>query len=372
MQSIFNLVCRFKDDAEFYLFSLDKDIDGSRPDEKITINSWSAGPNGEHIFYLPSFAIWKVFKMVREINPDTIFINGIFNISTTLLGLICGRFVGVRIILSPRGMLQQGALSVKPFKKKLFLRLFKFLGLHDNVTWHATDEQEVNDIKNILGRNMKVWLAGNIVKPPLSTLPCRPKEAGELNLVYFSLITEKKNLHVILEALLHVDIPVTLHIYGTLRDQDYWKKCQQLMQRAKVHQIRYQGVINPADVQGMLQRYHCFILPTKGENFGHAIYESLSTGLPVILTPHTPWTELVDLNAGIIVHEDQTDKWAWAITQFIGMNQHEYDNLSRGALEVANNYFTRSDFESAYSELFLEEKMNHDNDKPFKTPTLTL
>ena len=34
------------------------------------------------------------------------------------------------------------------------------------------------------------------------------------------------------------------------------------------------------------------ILPTKGENFGHVIAESLSASLPVIISQNTPWRNL--------------------------------------------------------------------------------
>ena len=36
-----------------------------------------------------------------------------------------------------------------------------------------------------------------------------------------------------------------------------------------------------------------FLLPTGGENFGHAIFEALSCGVPALISDRTPWRDLL-------------------------------------------------------------------------------
>jgi glycosyltransferase involved in cell wall biosynthesis len=42
----------------------------------------------------------------------------------------------------------------------------------------------------------------------------------------------------------------------------------------------------------LLQQAHFLFSPTRGENYGHAIAESLFMGLPVIVANTTPWRDL--------------------------------------------------------------------------------
>ena len=35
-----------------------------------------------------------------------------------------------------------------------------------------------------------------------------------------------------------------------------------------------------------------FFLPTRGENYGHVIFEALAAGVPVLISDQTPWRDL--------------------------------------------------------------------------------
>jgi hypothetical protein len=98
------------------------------------------------------------------------------------------------IVICPRGMLQAGALSVKPFKKKLFLSAFKNATLFKGVRWHATNEEEANDIAKHIHAKANSIVAYNIPKPPVINLTQSNKQENKLRLIYLSLITEKKKL----------------------------------------------------------------------------------------------------------------------------------------------------------------------------------
>src|SRR5690606_35406238 len=52
------------------------------------------------------------------------------------------------------------------------------------------------------------------------------------------------------------------------------------------------GSVEPARVTGLFSKYDSFLLPTRGENYGHVIAEALSVGTPVLISDQSPWREL--------------------------------------------------------------------------------
>lgn len=60
------------------------------------------------------------------------------------------------------------------------------------------------------------------------------------------------------------------------------------------------------------------VLLTAGENYGHVLAESLQAGCPVITTPTTPWTNVIQGGGGEIVSDSRDpvevaavlDRWA--------------------------------------------------------------
>jgi glycosyltransferase involved in cell wall biosynthesis len=246
-------------------------------------------------------------------------------------------------------MLQEGALRIKPVKKKLFLAALKFFQVFNGIRWHATDDQEKKDIACVIGSDSTSIVAANVPKH-LAEKKRKDKMKGQLRLVFLSLITEKKNLHVVLEALRSVKTPITFHMFGPVKDQSYWDKCQNLM-RDQIHEVSYDGSVNASEVQDKLSAYDVFILPTKGENFGHAIYEALSVGTPVIISQHTPW-QVAKGSGGMIIESENPDDWAKAIQRLVDLDAEQHAIMSKGAYSLARDYFFKNDFKSQYMKLF--------------------
>lgn len=320
--------------------------------EGIVADSWNTFASNVSVYYNDGPILRAIKNALDVRKPDIIYINGLFVPQYNWLPLLLSKQRRISVVIAPRGMVQAGALAIKPFKKKIFLATLKLLRFHDNVIWHATDNQELHDIKKIFGANSSVFIAPNVPKFPLR-ITRTTKAKNTLRLVYLSLITEKKNLHIVLEALRDIsDGNIIFDIYGPVIDKEYWGKCQPLMVNSK-HNIKYKGTLNPACVQETLALYDVFILPTRGENFGHAIYEALSVGTPALITPHTPWGYLEEQQAGLTVCSFRGSEWASAIQRIWSMKEEEYIQLSHGAFKVASDYFSKSEFREAYLKLFV-------------------
>ncbi|NOT76612.1 MAG: glycosyltransferase [Cyclobacteriaceae bacterium] len=346
IQSLYNIVGLFKADVDFYLFSLDHDIDGSKSEEVLPLEVWCKGPQNENIYFAEELSVFKVFKLIQNLKPDVILINGMFNLKTTIPGLIYSKLFKSKIIISPRGMLQEWALQRNSKKKKIFLTLLKFY-LKKNEIWHATDLQEEEDIHKIFGNKQRVFFASNI-----------PRQVGQLKsidfnstrdsikLVFLSLINPNKNLHLIIEAISKSSSRFTLDVYGPIIEKEYWKRC--LAMDFNKDQIQYKGPVLPWNVPSVLMNYHFFVLPTQGENFGHAIFDSLSAGVPVVISRKTPWKNIDTANAGFYIEIDDHTSLSNVLTEISQLTPDEYYVYKSGSIEYARNYWKQSSYHQDY------------------------
>jgi glycosyltransferase involved in cell wall biosynthesis len=258
-----------------------------------------------------------------------------------------------KIVLAPRGMLHAGALGLKSFKKKIFLKVFRALNFHKALYFHATDMQEVTDI-NCVFPEARVMHAENI--PRINSEPLgREKTGGRLRLIFISRIHPTKNLLFLLEVLagssLNGDLEVG--IYGNPEQSGYFEKCMILMQKIpKNILVEYKGGVPAHLVFNTIEKYHAFVLPTLGENFGHAIFEALSCGLPVVISDRTPWRNLNSLHAGWDISLSDKDGFERAIQELIDMTEETYNYWSNQSRSLAQEYMQQSNFDLKYSALF--------------------
>jgi glycosyltransferase involved in cell wall biosynthesis len=295
----------------------------------------------------------KTGELLQQISPAIIYLNIIFSTYFFLFPLLNIKKLSYqpRVVVCPRGMLQKGALVIKPFKKKVYLLLLSLSGLMNTAYWHATNEEEAKDIQKHFPKNRGIVIAANIPKPPFYKISIVKKEPGELRLVFLSLIAEKKNLLLLLELIKSSNRNVTLHIYGPVFEEKYWHSCKELIDQMP-DKVQYKGEVIPVNVQPILSQYHALILLTKGENFGHAIYESLSVGRPVLISNYTPWNNLQESKAGINMDITNLEDCKTTLEKFIDMNQEEYNSYCAGAHSAAIQYYNSLESEAGYKELF--------------------
>ena len=116
--------------------------------------------------------------------------------------------------------------------------------------------------------------------------------------------------------------------------------------------IRYMGEVLPDKVLDTFSQYHALFLPTKGENFGHAIYECLSIGRPVLISNETPWKNLEKENCGFDIPIEQPELFKIAIEKMFKTEQKSYDVICKNAQNLAMKYWAGHDFESIYMKMF--------------------
>ena len=148
-----------------------------------------------------------------------------------------------------------------------------------------------------------------------------------------------KNIEFLLNILMRVKVKVFLGIYGPIGDESYWNICKTLILKLPNNIIvKYFGDVHPSNVSKTFTQYDVMILPTRGENFGHVIFESLSSGTPVLISDKTPWK--ADINGAVkIIPLYNIDEWVKAIENYTLIDFNHISNLKNYSLGYADNYY---------------------------------
>ena len=116
--------------------------------------------------------------------------------------------------------------------------------------------------------------------------------------------------------------------------------------------IVYKGPAPSWKVPGILSQSHFLILPTEGENFGHAIFDSLSCRTPVIITRNTPWNDLDTSSAGFYVEPISVEALKVVLLNIASMTSLEFESYRAGSGSYAKQYWEGKDYKTEYSFLF--------------------
>jgi len=228
--------------------------------------------------------------------PDVVYLNSLFSVPFALHPLMAAQALGIPVVLAPRGMLGAGALAIKPFKKRVFLRVARALGWFRKVRWHASTEVERGEILAHFPR-ARVHTALNV--PLVQANALALKSEGPVTWIMLGRVQQKKNLHFALEALQNVDLKgrrLRVDLVGPAEAEAY---LQMLLGMSKPGlEVRHVGAVPPHELGPLWERSHALLMPTTHENFGHAVVEAWAHGRPVLLSDQTPWRGLSDAGLG--------------------------------------------------------------------------
>ncbi len=338
---------------QFFIFCSDTDLNGAAL-ENITVGEWTTYNACTKVWYADHEKISdSLVKQVEAIKPNVLYIIGIYSWHFNIVPLIYCK--APRKILSTRGMLHPGALSQKKWKKKIYLRLFKLLEYHHKVAFHATDEEEHKFISDYFGKVPLIFTAKNFPNK-LGGLPVANKEKGQLKLISIAIISPMKNILLVLKALEKMEDEIQYDIYGPVKDHDYWMLCKEQIKLLPGNvSVSWHGDIPPGEVAQALSGSHVFILPSKSENFGHAIYEALSAGRPVITSAKTPWNGLRESFAGLNISLENIEDMREAIVFFASMDENQMAHWSHNSIKYAEQAIDPGQIKMQYRKMFFNE-----------------
>jgi glycosyltransferase involved in cell wall biosynthesis len=353
VQSSVNMVNFLKSKYDIFIITSNKELDQSILNLSFEPNQW-IDYAGYKIKYSknPKNSLKEIF----QIQPDILFFNTFFSVYfNALLLKILIRKNNFKIVISLRGMLKPSALKVKFLKKIIYIRLLKFIRIEKKVTFQATNQLEASEISTYFSK-AKIEVINNIPFVNQSQNKENIKKQGSCKLVFASRLHPVKNLSLLLNCLKDVQSIIEVTVIGEWSNDSYKYECERLLkQLPKNISVNIQKSLPHKELISILYNFDVYVLPTKGENFGHSIFEALSVGLPVIISDQTPWKNLQKLQIGFDLPLNDSTLFSQKIDFFARMDQTEYQIWSDNAFLFAKKFIEEQQYTTKYDKLLQKD-----------------
>lgn len=201
---------------------------------------------------------------------------------------------GRPLVLSPHGMLGKDALRFSRQAKRVFWAFAQGQAVRQVNCFHATSEQEYEEIRNFGLKQPVAIIPHGVDTPPLDMVLAAPEHAHAPYVVSLGRIHPKKALDRLIQAwaLVVQEFPQwQLKIVGP-SEIGYADQLQHLINKLGLNTIQISGPIFGQEKLALLRDAELFALPTLNENFAMTVPESLVCGTPVISTKGAPWSGL--------------------------------------------------------------------------------
>ena len=342
-QTVKRLCMALADDFEFLVLA--RSAAPGEPSTKRFPDGWH-GLEFARVKHLPvRGGIAKgLLPLLRSTRHDLLWLNSVWDREFTLPALAARRFGAIprhSTLLSTHGELSDQALGLKPVRKRAMRAVLNHGRLLDDVVLQVSTPAEGVDVARYFPRS-DIFCAGNAMPfpPPLSPAT---RQGGVRRALFVGRISPVKGLMEALEALALVDAPLRFDIAGPIADAEYWRRCQTVIARLPSHvTVGHLGELSSGRVSCELAQSDFLLLPSHSENFGHAIFEALAAGVPVVIGPNTPWQELEFKHAGVIAEPSDARALADAIARLATLPSNELPLWRQGAWSVAQDYVAAS------------------------------
>ena len=301
---------------------------------------------------------WK--QVIQELMPDVVHMQGLWSIKFSILPLMaaqsCRKATPIdKIIVSPRGMLTPQALKQKRWLKAPVAWVLKRLNTYKNVVFHSTNDQETKEILNYMGGGVgnPILQMSNVPRSLYRENHEYTKTNNHLNWAFVGRISPEKNPMLLLQAVQMLDCATTGYFMGGYQNEPYFSEFQNAINNLPAkHQVRYLGELSANQIAEYLTQCDLLINTSISENFGHAMAEALSAGVPVLVGPNTPWQDLWEAKAGEVA-EYSSQGFAAAIDKFAIMDFATHSQFKEGAIQHFAERCELSATKAKYLNLYL-------------------
>lgn len=204
---------------------------------------------------------------------------------------------GAPLVISPRGMLSPWAYRHRRLRKWLAQTTVHPGALREAAGWHATTEEEAQEIR-ALGYRQPVCVAPNGVDLPSpedralwrgAWVAVCPEISRRRVALFYSRFHRKKR---VLEL---------IDLWKAIAPREWLLLVAGIPEEYSVDELRQRAGAGPSggiavvDGRELPPPYACaelFLLPSHSENFGQVVAEAMAHGLPVAVTDEVPWPQV--------------------------------------------------------------------------------
>lgn len=232
-------------------------------------------------------------------------IHAVFNHSSVAAAHVCQK-AGVPYVVRPLGTLDPWSMTQKSLRKRLFWQISGKGIMENAAAVHYTSEAEKHSTESSLGLNH-----GRVI--PLGVEAASKNSNGQLAsdpyVLVLSRLHPKKGLDVLVDAFLSlVQMPQFATWRLVIAGDGPVEYVSMLKEKARgSSQITFTGWLDGDEKNAVLSGASLLALPSRQENFGLCVMESLAQSVPVLVSPNVNLAaEIAAANAGWIAPINET------------------------------------------------------------------
>jgi glycosyltransferase involved in cell wall biosynthesis len=206
---------------------------------------------------------------------------------------------GVPLVISPHGMLAKAALAFSSRKKKVFDALFQRQALLTADCFHATSDEEVDEIRNY-GLSQPVALIPHGIDVPAMRVASCAGHGRARTVLYLGRIHPKKGLDRLLSAWAKIESAYPewrMRIVGP-SEVGHGDELRAQSRALGLTRVYFEDGLYGDEKEVAYSSADVFVLPSLNENFAMVVAEALAAGTPVISTKGAPWSGLASNRCG--------------------------------------------------------------------------
>jgi glycosyltransferase involved in cell wall biosynthesis len=199
-------------------------------------------------------------------------------------------------VISPRGTLSMWSFSRGSRLKRIAWPLLQRRAVQSATCFHATSAEEAEDIRRH-GFRQPIAVIPNGIDIPQAAAEISTREPVVL---FLGRIHPKKGIEDLFEAWrsLAPRFPDwSVDVAGPV-DSDYARLLKHRSESMRIPRLRFIGEVSGEAKWEALRRASIFVLPTRSENFGIAVAESLASGTAVVVSKGAPWAGVITEQCG--------------------------------------------------------------------------
>jgi glycosyltransferase involved in cell wall biosynthesis len=274
---------------------------------------------------------------------DLIHTHGLWMMTNVYPGWVTRRATKP-LVISPRGTFTRYAFASGSRTKRLFWPLVQRPAIAHAACFHATSDQEYEDIRR-LGFSQPVAVIPNGIDLP--TAGCR-KRGERRQLLFLARIHPNKGLDMLLPAwaALEAQFPQwDLRIVGSDAGyhgvSGYLDQVKGMARTLGIRRIRFDGALYGDAKMRAYREADLYVLPSYSENFGMTVAEALAQEVPAVVTQGAPWARLEEVGAGWWVELGEQPLTA-ALKQAMAHSRDNLDERGRRGREWMEREFNWS------------------------------